>query len=214
VKKIPDKHLDCEICGAPFTTRGAKKRGRRTCSAACKNKLIQKITSENSTGSPLICKACGKHFTTLDTTSHHRWVTCSPECRHALRSETAKKTKRDNLNNRYKGWAKTIHREQSKEGVKMGASHLRAVHCVLVSPDGEVFEFTNLQEFVRTHENLFLPEDLVWRPVSAKKHDGSAPRTKGSMICRASCGLQTIKHHPTHSWKGFVFLSCNKKENK
>ena len=70
-----------------------------------------------------------------------------------------------------------------------GEGHWHARYWELLSPDRITYRFINISEFIRTHEHLFAPEDLVW-----KKHQ-----------CRASKGLRQLfqtKRAPL-SWKGW-----------
>src|SRR5205085_1131502 len=69
--------------------------------------------------------------------------------------------------------------------------HRRAKDWSLRDPEGTVWNVRNLSEFVRSHPDLFLPEDV--RPVG--------------IACRAIVGLGQLRpgrriKNPPGSWKG------------
>jgi hypothetical protein len=74
------------------------------------------------------------------------------------------------------------------------------------SPNGPCFQWKNLRNFVETHENLFLPEqvDWVWRPSSARKLGGHIMQR----WCCAWAGLQKLSprnKHPNLNWCGWTW---------
>ena len=212
MKKITETFVHtCQYCGKERILRATVHNLKtKTCSQKCRNLLAgQTMTGQERGRTTLTCIICGDTFKTHPENRYGKRKTCCKQCEHVARGRANEK-KLNNLNNRAKGWAKTINKQQTKPPVAMGPQNKRAVHCVLVTPNGKIYEFTNLQHFVRTHEFLFNDADLNWHPITQKKHDGSLSKSRGAMICKATCGLQAIKHHPTRSWKGFHFLECNK----
>ncbi len=77
-----------------------------------------------------------------------------------------------------------------------------AIDWSLRSPEGESYQFRNLAHFVRTHSELFAPDDLLPHP--------SRPT---SLICRAVVGLgqlhpgRKMKRKP-QSWKGWTWTNA------
>jgi hypothetical protein len=70
-----------------------------------------------------------------------------------------------------------------------GVGHWKAKKWSVRSPMGVPYEFINLNEFVRTHNHLFEPSDLVWK----------------KSACRASRGLSMLfssdgKNCSWHGW--------------
>ena len=88
-------------------------------------------------------------------------------------------------------------RPQTAELTKKGATHVCSSEGFLRSPDNVVYAFRNLTQFVRDHEELFLPEDVVWKKTGKRKSREQ---------CRASKGLQALfaRKFIRSSWKGWV----------
>jgi hypothetical protein len=74
-----------------------------------------------------------------------------------------------------------------------GPGPVAAKEWVLRAPDGVIWRGRNLYEFVRTHPQLFAPEDREW-----KRAGGT-----GNERCRATTGLAKLRHQwPV--WKGWT----------
>src|ERR1017187_1806001 len=78
-----------------------------------------------------------------------------------------------------------------------GLAHCRARIWRVRSPENIVYEFKNLQLFIREHSELFLPGDVIWKG-------------KNKLKCNANGGIQSIcprKKHPVGSWKNWTWYS-------
>jgi hypothetical protein len=95
-------------------------------------------------------------------------------------------------------------RAQRAERTRKGQTHHHSRRAQLKSPDGKLFQVINITDFVRSHLELFAPEDIVWKRLTKK----SNPHGLGSERCRASHGLlQLFCTNPKHrrsSWKGWT----------
>lgn len=83
-------------------------------------------------------------------------------------------------------------------GMAKGPQHHAAIVCELRSPTNVVWYVKNVRHFVRTHPELFDPEDLI-----IKKYKS------GASNCNAVAGflsLTAIKR-PRGSWKGWTLVS-------
>lgn len=89
-----------------------------------------------------------------------------------------------------------------------GPAHCKAIEYSLRSPEGIIFSGRNLVEFVRTHEELFAPSDVVWRPTKYKRTSPVIKvRATPGLHCRASKGLTNLfgeNKNVRHSWKGWT----------
>lgn len=99
-------------------------------------------------------------------------------------SEEARARMAKGHSERFKGWyrRKSPVREDEKNrlvaaGVNFRASDPRGQkgplnHKALVwklrSPEGKIYQFRNLAHFIRENEELFDPEDVVWKPVPSR----------------------------------------------
>jgi hypothetical protein len=87
-----------------------------------------------------------------------------------------------------------------------GPANAKAIKFILRSPDGVVYKGRNVLHFVRKHEELFAPEDTVWR---RSPRAGIRRKTRGHPQCRASKGLANLfgeSEHVRYSWKGWTRL--------
>lgn len=66
----------------------------------------------------------------------------------------------------------------------------------LTAPDGKIYHITNLYHFVRTHTELFNPQDIVWKRTNGK-------RGTGGEYCNATAGLLNITSGKAKTWKGW-----------
>lgn len=80
-----------------------------------------------------------------------------------------------------------------------GPQHFRSVACEFRSPTNVVWYVKNISHFIRTHPELFNPEDLI-----IKKYKS-----------RALAGLLslTARKRPNGSWKGWTLVSKIEKED-
>ncbi len=94
--------------------------------------------------------------------------------------------------------------EAAKISPKAGRfeTNVKAKTWTFKSPENKTYTFTNLMHFVRTHEHLFEPEDVVWRK-----------KASGVEWCRASSGLAGLaaKKKTPNSWKGWKLISVTKR---
>ena len=102
----------------------------------------------------------------------------------------------------WKGWAVSEIEKvpsalrQPAPNYKKGIEHNNAVKGVLKSPDGKLYTFCNVSQFVRDNLHLFEPEDVVW-----KKY-----RSSNTPTCRALGGLLCVValNGKSPSWKGWT----------
>lgn len=80
-------------------------------------------------------------------------------------------------------------------------NHARAIHWIVRAPNGELFEFDNLQSWCRKNEEKFLPDDY--------------PNATTPLWLRAAYGFnnqkRTDRKGQTH-WKGWTLVSNVEKE--
>lgn len=76
---------------------------------------------------------------------------------------------------------------------RKGPDQAVAREWALQAPDGMVWRGRNLYEFVRTHPDLFAPEDRAW-----KRAGGT-----GTEYCAATVGLGKLRHQRP-IWKGWT----------
>lgn len=103
----------------------------------------------------------------------------------------------------YEGW---LHHPQTGR-TAMGVDNCFAILWRLRSPKGIIYEFKNLNEFVRANPNLFEPEWVRW---CARPHLGDQAVSKGCLRCIAVDGLQKLhpnKKTPRLSWHGWTWVS-------
>lgn len=89
-------------------------------------------------------------------------------------------------------------RPMTSDNSRRGPDRHNGLRGVLIDPRGVRWEFRNLTEFVRTHEDLFSSEDVVWQHNNGQRC---------SFICRAYKGLGALfcpSNTTLHSWKGWV----------
>ena len=85
-----------------------------------------------------------------------------------------------------------------------GPNHARATKFRFRSPDGVVYKGRNVLNFVRAHENLFDPEDVVWRRPPLQR---AKSKRLAHPQCRASKGLANLfgeSKFVRFSWKGWT----------
>jgi hypothetical protein len=83
-----------------------------------------------------------------------------------------------------------------------GPQHFGAVACEFRSPTDVVWRVKNISHFIRTHPELFNPEDLIIKKTKKGKS-------------RALAGLLSItaRTKPNGSWKGWTLVSKVEKED-
>ena len=103
-----------------------------------------------------------------------------------------------------------LHRERKAEwrasalkNPKLQATdvHIAAKDWTLRGPDGQVFQFRNLKKWVREHEALFDPTDVIWKDMNGKANQA---------WCRAFQALGRLR--PTSSkhipeWNGWKWAA-------
>ncbi|AHG75457.1 hypothetical protein X808_9340 [Mannheimia varigena USDA-ARS-USMARC-1296] len=91
-----------------------------------------------------------------------------------------------------------IAKEWAKKSQKSGKfeTNVHAKRWRLTREDGKCWEFTNLYHFVRTHTELFLPNDTVWKRTGGK-------RGTGGEYCNATSGLLNACRSRSKKWKGW-----------
>lgn len=92
-------------------------------------------------------------------------------------------------------------RDSALKNPKLQATeqHIAAKMWKLRAPTGAVYEFRNLKKFVREHESLFSPEDVIWKEMNGKANQA---------WCRAFQSLGRLR--PTSSkhmaeWSGWTW---------
>ena len=115
----------------------------------------------------------------LDPVAQERWLEAqrSPERREQLRKRMT---------------GRVMHTEKTRRG---SARHCRALHFTVKSPAGVSYRVDNLAEFVRTHSDLFLPEDVKNGMSGRAGYHSRATRGLGSL--RVVVGTKL-------SWKGWT----------
>ena len=134
----------CIVCGKVFWTRE-----RQTCSRACISKFRSRLGTENNPRLDRVCIVCGKIFH-----SEKPRKTCSRKCLSKLDSKSKA--------GEYP--TQVLEARSNSPILQPDEKHCLAKHWILRSPDGKIYRFKNLSHFVRTHKNLFTPEELA--PVS------------------------------------------------
>lgn len=90
-------------------------------------------------------------------------------------------------------------REQTAPLTAKGPGHVTAVDYRLRDPDGSFYEGRNISDFVRTHPDLFDPNDVDWYQTNPEKPIHTT--------CRATKGLHNlygVSKYVRHSWKGWT----------
>lgn len=87
-----------------------------------------------------------------------------------------------------------------KLGSREGVDHRKCVVWSLRDPVGRVWWFKNLSHFIRTHTELFDPDDVVWKPIRVGY---------SGLTCRALNGLRNIHRKGGRtripgSWRGWT----------
>lgn len=91
------------------------------------------------------------------------------------------------------------HRDKlSKIALSKGAKHHAAAHFEVRSPKNVVWRVQNIKCFVRTHPELFDPEDVIWKRTPS-----------GCVYCKATGGFGSLRSRkdPRGSWKGWTLVS-------
>jgi len=87
-------------------------------------------------------------------------------------------------------------RPQAADKLSAAAEHnARSKIFEICSPDKQWYKVKNLNHFVRTHPELFSPDDVVWK------------ENQGNLWCRASLGLRALFRkgkYLRHQWKGWT----------
>ncbi len=87
-----------------------------------------------------------------------------------------------------------------------GIKHRLAKYWKLKAPTGEIVEGINLNELIRQHKHLFLPDDVVWGGPAGNQ-------------CRAACCISQLTHkkpngeYRRNSWKGWRLIEMREVNN-
>jgi hypothetical protein len=86
-----------------------------------------------------------------------------------------------------------------------GTQHHMAFACEFRSPTNVVWYVKNVRHFVRTHPELFDPEDVIMKKQKSSKY----------YYCNAASGLGKLtgRTRPRGSWKGWTLVSKVEKED-
>ena len=109
--------------------------------------------------------------------------------------------------------------EKPRKGLKiaMGKNHFNSLSCVLISPSNVRYEVTNIRDWVRTHENLFNPEDVTWKSrfthSKIKEVNFKPSNATGNLNCKATNGLYNVSSGQGNSWKGWQVQRMDKTIN-
>ena len=133
--------ISCIVCGKVFWTRE-----RQTCSAVCISKFRSQLGTKNNPRIDRICAVCGKIFH-----SEKPRKTCSRKCLSKLDSQ-AKAGEYPVC---------VLDARRNSPILQADENHCLAKRWSLRSPEGKIYKFKNLAHFVRTHKNLFRPEELA-----------------------------------------------------
>lgn len=167
----------CEICGMVFQSPPSDK--TVTCSPGCREEKLRRLALATRPKNMKKCACCSREF--ADSPSNSR-VTCRRrEC-------TA--------------WARSAHANPDYEAMRRGIAaspllqpderHVNAREWRLVAPDGTLYVFRNLRNFVRTHRELFDEDQLR---VSGSRTDPIA--------CLKLGHLRPGAKRPWKSWHGW-----------
>lgn len=93
---------------------------------------------------------------------------------------------------------------------KKGPTNHKSIKGAIRDPQGVVWTICNLLHFVREHEDLFDPNDVVWKPRIVKSLVPGVPDYQRGWRCAAYGGLSTLfargKKTPG-SWKGWTVVA-------
>ena len=158
----------CPVCGKMYKTY--KNRNIRSCSMECyaKSKLNYKT-----------CAICGKSF---QCAVSNMSKCCSKKC--SAENRRRQKYVLDSLEKAHKGYGKS-------DICQPNENFFGARLWKIQSPEGEVYEFRNLMNFIREHGNLFKDSTIkqAWDGISKLKYSAQGKRKR-----------------PSYSYKGWKLL--------
>lgn len=79
--------------------------------------------------------------------------------------------------------------------MRKGIKHPSCKEWHIKSPCGKIYNFINLDKFIRENYNLFNESDVAWR-----KHPSRA-----SYLCKAYSGLSAVRCGSVGTWKGWTW---------
>lgn len=201
--KRKEPRTQCKVCGKPVRILHGT-----YCSKAC-----QYADPAWRKGPPKlarnICSICGKE----NPRPHNEY--CSKKC--MLADPKFREIHLPHLLRGQKTSAQPQFRKQASDKMRdrpqtalltaKGPAHARSRIYRLRSPDGVVYLGRNIRDFVRTHEELFDPQDVIWR----KKKWGKPSKVTGVRrqfeSCNAAKGLGALYGESESvrlSWKGWT----------
>ena len=200
------KEKVCQQCGktygkgGPRRTRGT---GEKFCSQACRGLALRRRVEHR-------CRDCGRVQLRIASDAK-RYLRCA-ECGAAYRAARLRGRPLPHVTDPVarERWLRTMrspeHRECLSEALtghlkgtektrRGSARHIRALHFWVKTPAGVPYQVDNLSEFVRSHLELFDPEDVVNRS-----------RVRASYQSRATAGLGKLQAvvGTRLSWKGWT----------
>ena len=195
----------CQRCGKPFR-RSAPNRnggaGPKYCSQACSASAHRRRVEFR-------CKDCGRvELRKPSLAQHERCWKCAVAHRTAgmkakplmhrldpvARENWLKGQRAPERRERVREWmtGRVMETEKTRRG---SARHCKALHFTVRTPAGVPYQVDNLCEFVRTHPDLFDPEDL--RNYLRDRAGYQSRATEGLRKLRAVAGTRL-------SWKGWT----------
>lgn len=134
----------------------------------------------------------------LNTVEHRRsWLGMAYKGKAEPRSDKGVSKPQPHLN---KPEYQRLGTDRVKQSPRSGRfeTNVKAKTWTIKSPNNKTYTFTNLMHFVRTHEQLFEPSDVVWRK-----------KANGVEWCRASSGIGGLanKANKSQQWKGWQLIS-------
>ncbi len=172
----------CQQCAVVFTS--TYKKPRKFCSRRCYGLSI-KLEEPHQ----YICQNCGNTFESSENPGKGRQF-CSLKCfgvtlkgrpQPQLMTEEARRKNREAVMHSIPKMAAALRRPKTNPLNSKGPMHYRARHFEVMSPDRKIYKVDNVSNFVRTHTELFLPEDTSWKS-----------RPPAGESCNAVHGLLTL----------------------
>ena len=149
------------------------------------------------------CGTCGNEFDVRGLNNSDSKAFCSASCLSKYRANHIVRGLGIGVD---KNWVKMFCRAQTAELTKMGPTNFASSRVTLISPDDVVYKIVNVVHFVRENGHLFNEDDVEWKPRQygkCKCKPGATSTARGSLRCRASCGLHSVSCGGKKTWKGW-----------